>query len=54
VHATEDAATFLRELFAAPGAEITELEVHRASLEDTYMAMVHPATVPATIQKVLA
>jgi ABC-2 type transport system ATP-binding protein len=54
VHATEDAATFLRELFAAPGAEITELEVHRASLEDTYMAMVHPAAVPATIQKVVA
>ncbi|MDP9210240.1 MAG: ABC transporter ATP-binding protein, partial [Actinomycetota bacterium] len=40
VHATDDAAAFLRELFAGPGAEITELEVHRASLEDTYMAMV--------------
>jgi ABC-2 type transport system ATP-binding protein len=42
VHATDDAAAFLRELFAAPGPAITELEVHRASLEDTYMAMVRP------------
>lgn len=35
---------FLRELLGAPGGEIkdiTELEVRRASLEDTYMALVH-------------
>lgn len=41
VHSTEDATTFVRELFAQYGDAIGHLEVRRASLEDTYMAMVH-------------
>jgi ABC-2 type transport system ATP-binding protein len=41
VHATEDATTFVRELFAQHGERVEDLEVKRASLEDTYMAMVH-------------
>jgi ABC-2 type transport system ATP-binding protein len=40
VHATMDATPFVRELFAAHGEAIEDLEVRRASLEDTYMAMV--------------
>jgi ABC-2 type transport system ATP-binding protein len=41
VHSTGDATRFVRELFARHGEEITDLEVTRAGLEDTYMAMVH-------------
>jgi ABC-2 type transport system ATP-binding protein len=41
VHATEDATAFVRELFAQHGEAVRDLEVRRASLEDTYMAMVH-------------
>ena len=41
VHADEDATGFVRGLFAQYGEEIADLEVRRASLEDTYMAMVH-------------
>jgi ABC-2 type transport system ATP-binding protein len=41
VHATEDATRFVRELFAQHGERVQDLEVKRASLEDTYMAMVH-------------
>jgi ABC-2 type transport system ATP-binding protein len=41
VHPTDDATRFVRELFAQHGEEIADLEVSRASLEDTYMAMVH-------------
>lgn len=41
VHATEDATRFVRELFAQYGDDIADLEVRRASLEDTYMTMVH-------------
>lgn len=41
VHATDDATHFVRELFAEHGEAIDDLEVRRASLEDTYMAMVH-------------
>ncbi|MPY78931.1 MAG: ATP-binding cassette domain-containing protein [Actinophytocola sp.] len=41
VHATADATTFVRELFAQHGDEIADLEIQRATLEDTYMAMVH-------------
>jgi ABC-2 type transport system ATP-binding protein len=40
VHATEDATGFVRELFAQHGAEIADLEVRRATLEDTYMEIV--------------
>jgi ABC-2 type transport system ATP-binding protein len=41
VHATPDATRFVRELFAQYGDEVADLEVRRASLEDTYMIMVH-------------
>jgi ABC-2 type transport system ATP-binding protein len=41
VHATDDATRFVRELFDQHGDAIADLEVRRASLEDTYMAMVH-------------
>ena len=40
VHATEDATPFVRRLFEQHGDEIEDLEVRRASLEDTYIAMV--------------
>jgi ABC-2 type transport system ATP-binding protein len=41
VHSTGEATGFVRELLAQHGDEIADLEVRRASLEDTYMAMVH-------------
>lgn len=41
VHSTSDATSFVRELFTQHGDEIGDLEVRRASLEDTYMTMVH-------------
>lgn len=41
VHSTSDATRFVRELFAQHGDDIADLEVRRASLEDTYMTMVH-------------
>ncbi|MFI6497683.1 ABC transporter ATP-binding protein [Nonomuraea typhae] len=40
VHATEDATGFVRGLFAQYGDAIEDLEVRRATLEDTYMAIV--------------
>ena len=40
VESTPDPTTFARELFARHGVEITDLEVRRASLEDTYLTMV--------------
>ncbi|MDG4790062.1 ABC transporter ATP-binding protein [Micromonospora sp. WMMD1102] len=40
VHATTDATRFVRELFGQYGDSIADLEVRRASLEDTYMALV--------------
>jgi ABC-2 type transport system ATP-binding protein len=40
---TSDSTTFARELFAQYGAAIGELEVRRASLEDTYLALVRQA-----------
>jgi ABC-2 type transport system ATP-binding protein len=40
VHATEDATGFVRALFEQHGTEIGDLEVRRATLEDTYMAIV--------------
>jgi ABC-2 type transport system ATP-binding protein len=40
VHATEDVVPFVRGLFEQHGDELTDLEVHHASLEDTYLAMV--------------
>lgn len=41
VHSTEHSTQYVRELFEQYGDKITDLEVHRASLEDTYIAMVH-------------
>ncbi|MBF8189209.1 ABC transporter ATP-binding protein [Nonomuraea sp. K274] len=40
VHATQDATGFVRGLFEQHGDEIGDLEVRRATLEDTYMAIV--------------
>jgi ABC-2 type transport system ATP-binding protein len=40
VHATDDATPFVRRLFEQHGDEVADLEVRRASLEDTYIAMV--------------
>jgi ABC-2 type transport system ATP-binding protein len=40
VHATPDATGFVRELFAQYGDDVADLEVRRATLEDTYIAMV--------------
>jgi ABC-2 type transport system ATP-binding protein len=40
VHATTDATAFVRDLFAQYGDEVADLEVRRASLEDTYITMV--------------
>ena len=44
VHATEDPAGFLRGLLGT-GADIVELEVSRANLEDAYIALVHQVEV---------
>jgi ABC-2 type transport system ATP-binding protein len=40
VHSAEDATSFVRELFAQHGERVADLEVRRATLEDTYLAMV--------------
>jgi ABC-2 type transport system ATP-binding protein len=40
VHSAADATRFVLELFLQYGEDIAELEVRRASLEDTYMSMV--------------
>jgi ABC-2 type transport system ATP-binding protein len=55
VHATEDPTPFVRRLFEQHGEEITDLEVRRASLEDTYIAMVQrfeagDRTAPALVE----
>lgn len=41
VHSAEDPTAFVRELFAQHGDAVGDLEVRRATLEDTYLAMVH-------------
>jgi ABC-2 type transport system ATP-binding protein len=41
VHSTDEATRFVRELFAEHGDAVADLEVRRASLEETYMALVH-------------
>jgi ABC-2 type transport system ATP-binding protein len=43
VDRTPDSTTFARELFARYGDDVQELEVHRASLEQTYLALVREA-----------
>jgi ABC-2 type transport system ATP-binding protein len=40
IHPTNEATTFTRELFAQYGKAVADLEVRRASLEDTYMTLV--------------
>ena len=40
IHPTDEATAFTRKLFAQYGAAVEDLEVRRASLEDTYMALV--------------
>jgi ABC-2 type transport system ATP-binding protein len=40
VHPTDEATTFTRKLFAQYGEAVADLEVRRANLEDTYMALV--------------
>jgi ABC-2 type transport system ATP-binding protein len=40
VHTTEDATRFVHDLFRQYGESIADLEVRRACLEDTYMALV--------------
>lgn len=40
VHATTEATHFVRELFTQYGDEVADLEVRRATLEDTYIALV--------------
>ncbi|GAA3381654.1 ABC transporter ATP-binding protein [Cryptosporangium minutisporangium] len=40
VHSSDNATAFVRDLFRQHDERITDLEVRRASLEDTYMAMV--------------
>ncbi|RKT83501.1 ABC-2 type transport system ATP-binding protein [Saccharopolyspora antimicrobica] len=41
VHSAANATGFVRELFAQHGDAVADLEVRRATLEDTYMALVH-------------
>ena len=41
VHSTLDSTRFVWDLFREHGDAVAELEVRRASLEDTYMALVH-------------
>ncbi|SEK42797.1 ABC-2 type transport system ATP-binding protein [Blastococcus sp. DSM 46786] len=43
VHPTDDVVGFVRRLFEEHGDRLTDLEVRRASLEDTYLAMVQRA-----------
>jgi ABC-2 type transport system ATP-binding protein len=43
VHSADHPTRFVRELFLQYGEAIDDLEVHRASLEDTYMQMVSNA-----------
>jgi ABC-2 type transport system ATP-binding protein len=40
---TSDSTAFVRGLFMQYGEAISELEVHRASLEQTYLTLVHEA-----------
>ncbi len=40
VHSTADATAFVRQLLSQYGEDVSDLEVHRASLEDTYMTLV--------------
>jgi ABC-2 type transport system ATP-binding protein len=50
VHAAADATRYVRELFLQYGDDIADLEVRRASLEDTYMAMVRDFEAGRTVR----
>jgi ABC-2 type transport system ATP-binding protein len=43
VHSTTEATKFVHDLFKQHGEAVADLEVRRASLEDTYMTLVHRA-----------
>ncbi len=43
VHSTDEPTRFVRDLFRQYGESVEDLEVRRAGLEDTYMALVHQA-----------
>jgi ABC-2 type transport system ATP-binding protein len=43
VHSADEPTRFVRELFRQYGESVEDLEVRRASLEDTYMALVRKA-----------
>ena len=43
VHSADDPTRFVRELFRQYGESVEDLQVRRASLEDTYMALVQQA-----------
>ena len=43
VHAADDATAFVRDLFRQYGESVRDLEVSRASLEETYMGLVREA-----------
>ncbi len=43
VHSTTEATKYVYELFKQHGEAVSDLEVRRASLEDTYMTLVHRA-----------
>ena len=47
VHAADDATAFVRQLLRQYGESVEDLEVRRASLEDTYMALVRQAELGA-------
>jgi ABC-2 type transport system ATP-binding protein len=40
VHSTDEPTRFVRDLFRQYGESVEDLEVRRASLEDTYMALI--------------
>ena len=43
VHSADEPTRFVRELFRQYGESVEDLEMRRASLEDTYMALVRQA-----------
>nr|WP_089248739.1 ABC transporter ATP-binding protein [Rhodococcus kyotonensis] len=52
VHSTTEATKFVHELYVQHGDRVVDLEVRRATLEDTYMALVHRQESPARAETV--
>ncbi|WP_328603230.1 ABC transporter ATP-binding protein [Amycolatopsis sp. NBC_00345] len=50
VHSTTEATKYVYELFKQHGDAVADLEVRRASLEDTYMTLVHRAEAGLTAE----